>query len=70
MDYKTTISKILENETYNQILKDSFGGIMYMEGTQTSYDSTELLKLWNTLNQSEKDSCGGITKGLFNFLNS
>lgn len=64
------MEKILENEVYQQILKDTFGGVLYQEGTQDQYDSKELLKLWNELSGAEKESAGGIMKGVFGFLNN
>jgi hypothetical protein len=67
---KQTIETILNNETYKQVLKDSFGGIMYQEGTQKNYNSSEVLKLWESLPGSYKESTGGITRGVFGFLQS
>ena len=64
------IQEIQKNETYKQILSDSFGGIMYEEGTQTKYNSDEILKLWSDTPEPEKEAAGGIMKGVFNFLNS
>lgn len=64
------LQKIKNNEVYKQILKDSFGGIMYTEGTQSNYNSKEILNLWNGAPESQKEASGGIMKGVFNFLNS
>jgi len=64
------MKEILENKVYQQILKDTFGGVLYQEGTQNKYDSKELLSLWNKLSLAEKEFAGGIMKGVFNFLNS
>jgi len=63
-----TIETILNNEVYKKILADSFGGIMYQEGTQASYKADELLKLWDELPEADKEASGGITQGVFNFL--
>jgi len=68
-DNAKLLTAITENETYKQILKDSFGGIMYRAGTQKKYNSKELLNLWEKLSPIYKESCGGIMKGLFDFLN-
>ena len=67
---RANIQEIQNNETYKQILSDSFGGIMYEEGTQTNYNSAEILKLWNDATEPEKEAAGGIMNGVFNFLNS
>lgn len=65
-----TLTAIQENETYKAILKDTFGGIMYEEGSQTKYNSKELLKLWEDLPETYKEASGGIMRGVFNFLNN
>jgi hypothetical protein len=62
------IDKIKENETYKEILKDSFGGIMYNLDNRDKYETTELLKLWSEVPEHEKEASGGITKGVFEFL--
>lgn len=64
------LEDIKNNEVYKQVLADSFGGIMYQEGTQKNYDSKELLNLWEKLPNVYKESSGGITKGVFSFLQS
>tara|TARA_R110000822_G_scaffold127454_1_gene262939 strand:- start:5737 stop:5952 length:216 start_codon:yes stop_codon:yes gene_type:complete len=66
--FTEALQPITENETYKQILKDSFGGIMYPEGTQKNYDTKELLKLWDELEPVYREASGGITNGVFNFL--
>lgn len=62
------LAAILEHPTYKQILNDSFGGVMYDLSNKPTYNSTEILKLWDELDPIYKESSGGITKGLFNFL--
>lgn len=64
-----TIEAIKNNEVYKKILADSCGGIIYTEGTQTDYNTAEILKLWGSLPETYKEAAGGIIKGLFNFLN-
>jgi len=64
----TTIEQITSNEVYKQILKDSFGGIMYNVANRNKYDTVELFTLWNSLSLAEQDSTGGIMKGCFNFI--
>lgn len=64
------IQQIQKDPVYNQILKDSFGGIIFVEGTQSKYNASNILKLWNETPEAVKESSGGIMKGVFNFLNS
>jgi hypothetical protein len=68
MTHTTTINEIQDNEVYKQVLADSFGGIMYDVANIGKYNATELIGLWNSLNESEQESAGGIMKGVFNFL--
>lgn len=64
----TTIEKIKNNEVYKQVLKDSFGGVMYDVDNRNKYDTQELFALWGTLTPVEKESVGGIMQWAFNFL--
>ena len=65
---QNNLNQIEENETYQKILKDSFGGIIYDASKKQSYDSKEILKLWKNTHTAYKESSGGIMKGVFNFL--
>ena len=62
------MKQIENNEVYQQILKDSFGGIMYNLDNLNKYDTKELLSLWDKLEAVEKEAAGGIMKGVFDFL--
>ena len=62
------IQVITENEAYKEILKDSFGGVMYNIANQNKYDTVKLLKLWEALTPSKKESTGGIMSGAINFI--
>jgi len=62
------LQQIQEHPVYKQILTDSFGGVMYNVANQGKYETTELETLWQALTPSERESAGGITKGVFNFL--
>ena len=53
-----------------QILKDSFGGIMYNVANRNKYDATELLAIWDSLPAYEKENAGGIITGAINFIKS
>lgn len=62
------IEKIKQSPVYQQILKDSFGGIMYNVSNRDKYDATEIIKLWEGLTKDWQESAGGIMQGVFNFL--
>ena len=62
------IEAIKSNEVYKQILKDSFGGVMYSSTNLNKYNATEIIAIWESLEDWEKESCGGIMEGVFNFL--
>jgi hypothetical protein len=63
-----TITKITSNPVYKKVLADSFGGVMYNVANRDKYDTTELVKLWNSASPAEKESAGGILKGAMHFL--
>lgn len=63
-----TLEQIKSNETYKQVLKDSYGGIMYDVANRSKYDTTELMQLWSDMPATEKELAGGIMKGAINFL--
>lgn len=63
-----TIENIKNNTVYQEILKDSFGGIMYNVSNQNKYDASEIINLWDNLTESQKASAGGIMKGAINFV--
>lgn len=61
------LQEIKDNAIYKQIIKDSFGGIMYNVANRKKYDDgkKELLDLWEKVTESAAD---GIVKGAINFL--
>ncbi len=63
-----TIENIKNHLVYKQVMSDSFGGIMYTEGTHTKYDSEEVLAMWDALPESVQGASGGIMKGAISFL--
>lgn len=67
-DEKTTIERIQENAVYQQILKDSCGGVMYDESKRGTYEGGEILALWDSLDPSEQSAAGGIMRGAVSFL--
>ena len=64
----TTIQQIEQSPVYKQILADSFGGIMYDVANRGKYDTAEIVELWQSLSEAERDSVDGIMKGAFNFI--
>ena len=63
-----TIKQIQEDEVYKQVLRDSFGGIIYDVANRNKYDDEQIIKLWDSMSPAEQESAGGIMKGAFNFL--
>lgn len=68
METLTKIQQIEDNETYKQVLKDSFGGVLYNVANRDKYDAAEVLQLWAELSPQEQNSVGGIMTGAINFL--
>ncbi len=64
----TTIETIKASPVYQQILKDSYGGIMYNVANRGKYESAAIEALWYGMTESERESAGGIMTGAFNFL--
>lgn len=62
------ITQIENNEVYKEVMKDSFGGVMYNVANQNKYDTTEIMALWDSLTPVQQSSAGGIIKGAFSFL--
>ena len=63
-----TIEFIKSSPVYQQVLKDSFGGIMYDVANQGKYDANHILTAWDALTPSERECAGGIMKGAMDFL--
>lgn len=68
MNATITLQDIENNEVYKQVLRDSFGGIMYNVANQGKYDTTELLELWDNLDPRYRSAANGIMKGAIHFL--
>ena len=63
-----TLQYITDSPVYKQVLRDSFGGVMYNVANRSKYDSAELIRLWDSLTPAEQESAGGIVKGAMHFL--
>lgn len=61
-----TLLDLTDNPVYQQILKDSHGGIMYSHDV-SEYDVTELMSIWNSLSPDVQESADGIVKGVMAF---
>lgn len=62
------MDKIKDNEVLKQVLKDSFGGVMYNVANRNKYNADEIIAEWNNLSDNEKASYDGIINGAMNFL--
>ena len=59
-----TMEHIKNHPVYKQVLKDSFGGIMYDVANQGKYDAADIIKLWDELT----GVADGVMKGAMDFL--
>lgn len=65
------IRDIREHPVYQQVMADSFGGIMYNVANRDKYDPegvAEILELWYNAGSAKRDAAGGIIRGAINFL--
>lgn len=63
-----TLEDLQSHPIYKKILDESMGGVMYNEADKGKYDVSELLEIWNSLDAGQRESAGGITKGLIGFI--
>ena len=68
METLQRVDEIRNNEVFKQVLKDSFGGVMYNVANYGKYDSAEVLRLWDAMTPQEQGSVDGIVKGAIHFL--
>lgn len=64
----SSIETIKNHPVMEEILKDSFWGVIYDVANRWKYDTEEVLSLWDELNSSEKESAGWIIKWAIHFL--
>ena len=57
-----TIQQIQNDPTYQEVLSDSFGGIMYNVANEGKYETEHLEVLYKLLDESERESLDGIMK--------
>lgn len=67
-DHVDANEAMTKHPTMQEILADSFGGVMYDLANRNKYNTVELLAMWDSLTASEKEACGGIVKGAINFI--
>lgn len=60
------VKQIKENQIYQEILKDSFGGVCYMKKKE-EYNYNKLLSLFEQLGDY-RDNLNGIMLGVYHFL--
>lgn len=63
-----TLEDITTDKVYQEVLRDSFGGVMYSVANRDKYDSEHLLAKWDDLTPVQRESAGGIMRGAINFL--
>lgn len=63
-----TLKDLTDNETYQKILKDSMGGIMFNVADKGKYDVSELLAIWNAIPLREQEAAGGTVNGVMEFV--
>jgi len=67
----TTLEVIKNKTAYKEILKDSFGGVMYNVANRDLYNKdliADIMQLWNSMTAGEQESADGIVKGAINFI--
>ena len=67
MEITQIIKEIQNNKTYNQVLEDSLGGIMYNTQNIGKYQDEELFNLIDQLGE-EIEMVDGIMKGAIEFI--
>lgn len=64
----SSIDAIKNHPVIEEVLKDSFWGIMYNKANRWKYDTKEVLSLWEKLDISEKELADWIIQGAIDFL--
>ena len=66
-DVQTIIKEIENNKTYNQVLEDSLGGVMYNTQNIGKYYDEDLFNLIDELG-AKKEMVNGIMRGAIKFI--
>lgn len=64
----TNLQTIEQHPVMKEILKDSFGGVMYNVANRNKYDSLELLAIWESMSAAEQEDANGLIRGAINFI--
>ena len=60
--------QIKSNPVYKQVIKEACGGVMYNIANRGKYNDKEIIAIWESMTQSEKDGSDGNLKGAMSFL--
>jgi len=66
-DIQTIKKEIQNNKTYNQVLEESLGGVMYNIRNKGKYQDQELFSLIDEL-EGKTDYLDGIMQGAIKFI--
>jgi len=66
-DIQTIKKEIQNNKTYNQVLQESLGGVMYNIRNKGKYQDQELFSLIDEL-EGKTDYLDGIMQGAIKFI--
>ncbi|MCT2077680.1 hypothetical protein [Dietzia cinnamea] len=64
----STINAIESSQVYRDIMRDSYGGIMYDVANAGKYQAEEIMRLWRSASPTDREGAGGVMKGAFDFL--
>ncbi len=63
-----TQTNIKDHPVMQQILKDSFGGVMYNVANRDKYDTKNLLEVWDKMTPQQQDAENGCITGAIKFI--
>ncbi len=61
------LEKIKNSDVYKQAFLDSYGGVVYLKKSD-EYQADDIIKLWKSLPDIDKESVDGRLKGIMTFL--
>ena len=60
--------QITENPVYKQVISDACGGVLYNVANRNKYADKEIIRIWKSMTECEKECCDGIITGAMQFL--